>query len=179
MIPTPSDASIYAASYPITVPSYAGTSGSGSSRPTPTPPPKLTPTPPPHAQSQSQLQTHRAPPLPPSPAASTRHNAPNPLVLACLRMEGHESDRTMRFYRSAFADFHPIFRLVASNVSAADLQAHRPALWLAIVFATSYHDLEYQSRLARCIINYYSEKLFQHGGRKLDLLQGVLVFLNW
>ncbi|EFX03347.1 zinc finger, mynd-type domain containing protein [Grosmannia clavigera kw1407] len=178
VIPLSSDTSIHAASCAITAPPYAATSASGSSRPTPTPPPKLTPTPPPPAPSQSQSQKQPAPPLRPSPVPSTLLNVPNPLVLACLHMEGHEADRTLRFFQSAFVDCDAIFRLTNYGSRAADLQANRPALWLAIVFATSYHDFEYQNRLARSIINFFCEQLFQHSDRRLDLLQGVLVFLS-
>lgn len=161
-------------------PSHGAEVGSGSRQPGPTPPP------PSQSQSQSQflgLLQHSPPPLSPIPPqidlGNTTPAALRPLISACLRMEEREAEKLLQFFRSTFCKFQPLMRFASLNAKAVDLQVKKPGLWLAIVFATSYHDYEYQNRLARAIIHYFGEKLFQCGTRSLDLLQGILIFLNW
>lgn len=94
-------------------------------------------------------------------------------------MEAREADEILRFYRDAFSKFNPYMEPTSSHTKVADLQIQKPLVWLSIVFATCYHDFERQNKLGRAIIWYITDKVFLSSGKSLQLLQGLLIFVNW
>ncbi|CAK7269603.1 hypothetical protein SEPCBS57363_003685 [Sporothrix epigloea] len=101
------------------------------------------------------------------------------LIDSVLNMEAQEADEILRFYRDAFSKFNPYMEPTSSHTKVADLQMQKPLVWLSIVFATCYHDFERQNKLGRAIIWYITDKVFLSSGKSLQLLQGLLIFVNW
>ncbi|OAA65287.1 zinc finger, mynd-type domain containing protein [Niveomyces insectorum RCEF 264] len=138
----------------------------------------------PATQPSSLLQQHQhqrqRQHLPPPPAVFTpAQRAHHALINATLHMAEHEAEELLHFYRRFFSRFNPYMEGPAPDVKAAELQTRRPFVWLAIVFVTSYNDLEHQTRLAQALVSYLTDQVFEHGFQSLDLLQGLLTFLNW
>ncbi|CAK7210331.1 hypothetical protein SBRCBS47491_000742 [Sporothrix bragantina] len=112
-------------------------------------------------------------------AAALAPNAHQVLIDSVFNMEEREADEILRFYRDAFSKFNPYMEPTSPDTKVADLQAQKPLVWLSIVFVTCYHDFERQNRLGRAIIWYITDKVFLSSGKSLNLLQGLLIFVNW
>lgn len=94
-------------------------------------------------------------------------------------MREREAEELLRFYRDAYSRFNPYMDPPPPNMKVSQLQAQKPLVWLSIVFVTSFHDFERQTRLGKAIVFYVSDQVFQNNAKSLDLLQGLLIFLNW
>ncbi|CAK7214026.1 hypothetical protein SCUCBS95973_002003 [Sporothrix curviconia] len=114
-----------------------------------------------------------------SASAGPAPNAHEVLIDSVFKMEEREADEILRFYRDAFSKFNPYMEPTSPDTKVADLQTQKPLVWLGIVFATCYHDFERQNRLGRAIIWYITDKVFLSNDKSLQLLQGLLIFVNW
>jgi hypothetical protein len=95
-----------------------------------------------------------------------------------FRISDEEAESLLRIFREHMGPFN-VFVEIPASMTAATLRAQRPMLFLGIVFAASFHDFELQKSMARSIMTYISEQMFQQGRRSLQLLQGVTTFLHW
>ncbi len=89
-----------------------------------------------------------------------------------------EAEQLLRLFRERFDPLN-LFVDLAPTVTAAVLRVERPMVFVAIMFATMYHDRDRQRGLARAIVRYISEQVFQQGRRTLQILQGVVIFVHW
>ena len=88
------------------------------------------------------------------------------------------AEQHLLLFRQEFYHSTPFVEILPAD-TAASLRQRAPALFAAIIFATSYHDRARQRQLAKDFIVYVTEQMFQHGQRSMSLLQGLLVFTNW
>jgi len=52
-------------------------------------------------------------------------------------------------------------------------------VYMAIMFATSYADMNTQQELGKLILRYLATKVIVEGTKSLDLLKGLLIFIYW
>ena len=101
------------------------------------------------------------------------------MIDSVFHMDEREAEELLRFYRDAYSSFNPYMEPPPVTMRVAELQAQKPLVWIGIVFVTSFHDFERQNKLGRAMIYYLSDRLYQNNVKSLELLQGLLVFLNW
>ena len=95
-----------------------------------------------------------------------------------FRIGEEEAEKLLQLFRDHMHPLNPFVELEPAT-TAAQLRVQRPMLFLAVMFAASYHDFDAQKAMSRSIMTYISEQMFQQGRRSLQLLQGVIVFLHW
>lgn len=71
------------------------------------------------------------------------------------------------------------FITVPVQMSAQALSRERPVLYRAIMTVASYHDSVHQLQMGQELVRYIMEHLIVLGEKSLDLLQGLLVYINW
>ncbi|KIW49844.1 hypothetical protein, variant 1 [Exophiala xenobiotica] len=81
-------------------------------------------------------------------------------------------------YRLQFADSFP-YVVLTDRTTLSDLRQDGPMLLLAILVTTSWKDRTLQEVLNQVFLKRLSSELIVRGKRDLDLLQGLLVYLNW
>lgn len=81
-------------------------------------------------------------------------------------------------YRRLMAEGMP-FLVIPAEKTAWHVAEETPFLMQAIATVTMFHDLPRQQAMAKQLMRQISEKLLINGERSLELLQGILVFMNW
>ncbi|EED15316.1 conserved hypothetical protein [Talaromyces stipitatus ATCC 10500] len=71
------------------------------------------------------------------------------------------------------------FISVPLQMSAQALSRERPFLYRAIMTVASYHDSVHQLQMGQELVKYMMEHLIVLSEKSLDLLQGLLVYINW
>lgn len=87
-------------------------------------------------------------------------------------------DDLLDIFRRDMAHQTP-FLSVPSQMSAQALSGERPFLYRAIITVASYHDSVHQLQIGRELVRYMMEHLIVLGEKSLDVLQGLLVYINW
>lgn len=93
-------------------------------------------------------------------------------------VSAHQADRLVADYRDKFAKSFP-YVVVPEDAAYVSLQETSPMLLLAMLVTTSWRDGARMDALNRLFLKMLSTKLIQNGDRDLDLLNGLLVYLNW
>lgn len=88
-----------------------------------------------------------------------------------------EANELLNFFRDQMAPQFP-FIVIPQSVSAEQLHAERPFLYLAIL-AISSHDCAQQRGLGSLVMKQLAERMFVNYERSLDLLLGVLTYIAW
>ena len=68
---------------------------------------------------------------------------------------------------------------IPSHFKAEDLHREQPMVYMAIMFATSYADMNTQQELGKLIMRYLATKVIVEGTKSLDILKGLLIFIYW
>ncbi|KAK5266101.1 hypothetical protein LTR99_008098 [Exophiala xenobiotica] len=89
-----------------------------------------------------------------------------------------EAELLLAEYRLQFADSFP-YVVLSDRTTLSDLRQDGPMLLLAILATTSWKDRTLQEVLNQVFLKKLSSELIVRGKRDLDLLQGLLVYLNW
>ena len=71
------------------------------------------------------------------------------------------------------------FVSVPSQISARALSRESPFLYRSIMTVASYHNSVHQLQLGQELVRYLIEHLIVLGEKNMDLLQGLLVYINW
>ena len=81
-------------------------------------------------------------------------------------------------YWLQFADSYP-YVVLTDRTTLSDLRQDGPMLLLATLVTTSWKDRTLQEILNQVFLKKLSSELIVRGKRDLDLLQDLLVYLNW
>lgn len=87
-------------------------------------------------------------------------------------------DELLDIFRRDMAHQAP-FISVPVQMSAQALSRERPFLYRAIMTVASYHDSVHQLQMGQELVRYIMEHLIVLGEKSLDLLQGLLIYINW
>ena len=89
-----------------------------------------------------------------------------------------EAEVILQFYRT---DMEPLFPFVVtpSSMTFTDLRKQKPFVVLAILMVGCSHDQERQTAIAKKIREIMSYNLLIEGERSLDVLQSLLIYVNW
>lgn len=71
------------------------------------------------------------------------------------------------------------FVVIPSDHSAAELRNKRPALYGAIIVASSFSSIKTQTAYGEELLRYLTEELLMKGEKSLELLQALLVYTAW
>jgi hypothetical protein len=71
------------------------------------------------------------------------------------------------------------FISLPSQMSAQALSRERPFLYSSIMTVASYHDSLHQLQMGRDLVKCLTDRLIILGEKSMDLLQGLLVYINW
>ena len=91
---------------------------------------------------------------------------------------GPDADLLLELFRQKMAEQMP-FVIIPSEWGSDKLRAQRPFLWKAIMTAASYHNILRQEAMGWSVMQDFTTRLLFKAEASLDLLQGVLVHLNW
>jgi hypothetical protein len=81
-------------------------------------------------------------------------------------------------YQRLMAPYMP-FVVIPTGTHVSILAKTRPFLLQAITAVTFFHDTTMQQRMAKYLIRQFSERVLINCEKSLDILQSLLVFLNW
>lgn len=84
----------------------------------------------------------------------------------------------LQLYRDEMMPLFP-FVWIDSNETPEKLFLERPMLYMAMMVVTCQEDLEIQQELAQRWRDELGRRLWTHGEKNLQLLQGVMVYLAW
>ncbi len=101
-----------------------------------------------------------------------------PISVPGFCLDDDEAENLLCLFMQHMSFFTPFLQLPPETTAAA-LRAEKPMLFFAIMFASSYHDLERQKDMNRTILAYISHQIFRRGHKNLQMLQGLLVFIHW
>jgi len=87
-------------------------------------------------------------------------------------------DELLDIFRRDMAHQAP-FISAPVHMSAPALSRERPFLYRAIMTVASYHDSVHQLQIGQELVRYIMEHLIVLGEKSLDLLHGLLVYINW
>jgi hypothetical protein len=83
----------------------------------------------------------------------------------------------LSYYRSIGGTFACV--QVPEEININEFRHERPFLLLAIVVVTRWRHRTDQSRLEQDFLKDLGDRFFVKGEKSMDLLQGLLVYLNW
>ena len=124
-------------------------------------------------QDASVVQAEGGATLPNISAAPEVSMTPESTVISL-----NEADVLFDRYRRLMAEGMP-FLVIPEEKTAWLVAEETPFLMQAIATVTMFHDLPRQQAMAKQLMRQISEKLLINGERSLEVLQGILVFLNW
>lgn len=90
----------------------------------------------------------------------------------------NEAEVLLDRYKRLMAEGMP-FLVIPEEKMAWHVAEETPFLMQAIATVTMFHNLPRQQAMAKQLMRQISEKLLINGERSLEVLQGMLVFLNW
>lgn len=109
--------------------------------------------------------------------ASKRREAPITDELVQQLLSTHAADALVNEYRQMSVSFP--FVIIPPRVSAHDIHASRPMLFLAIMTVASWRDTTRQKALDLIYRRELATRTMVYPRRTLGLVQGVLVYLSW
>lgn len=110
----------------------------------------------------------------PSPASSHNQGLESKQALP----EERSPDELLDLFRSNFARQVP-FITIPPHVNCITFAQEKPFLYQAIIAVTSYHDSVYQMKLGQEFLKSLTNSVVILGKRRLDMLQGLLVYITW
>lgn len=114
-----------------------------------------------------------------TPAPETPEPAPRcPPTLQSLTIEDAEAETLLTHFRQNQASFAP-FVQIPDATTARLLRVENPLLFLAIMVAASHDNPPRQESFSRASIAFIADQVLVQGRKSLELLQGMLVLLNW
>lgn len=110
-------------------------------------------------------------------ATSWNKTSPIPWINHFVESES-EAEMLLWTFRS---DMEPLFPFVITSPYATvqDIRAEKPFLFLAILMVSCRHDQARQTAIAQKIREITSYAVLIEGERNLDILQSLLVYVNW
>ncbi|KAF5635693.1 c6 zinc finger domain protein [Fusarium sp. NRRL 25303] len=93
-------------------------------------------------------------------------------------MSVQQADLLLADYRETFAPMFP-YVIIPEGVTSLALQQTSPMLLLAIFATTSWKLRGQQDHLNQVFLKAIGTKLVLEGDRDMDLLRGLMVYLNW
>jgi hypothetical protein len=99
-------------------------------------------------------------------------------VIAGFEMGFAEADRMLHFYRTTFSPFFP-FVPVPPTITAYDLFLKQPFLFRCVVHAVAPQSPAIQRSMNQWFREFIARHIVVQQERRLELLQGMLVFLGW
>jgi ethanolamine utilization protein EutP (predicted NTPase) len=84
----------------------------------------------------------------------------------------------LEIYRQEMMPLFP-FVWIAPDETPGKLFQERPMLYMAIMVVACQEDIEIQLELAQRWREELGRRLWMHGEKNLQILQGVLVYLAW
>ncbi|KAF1943010.1 hypothetical protein EJ02DRAFT_374500, partial [Clathrospora elynae] len=129
----------------------------------------------------------------PSPALVTPNNATSSCSTTFVqdefygsnipRNEGtllnlQETEVLFQRYQRLMAPYMP-FVVIPIGTETSRLTKIKPFLMQVITTITLFHDTAIQQVMAKDLMRQVSERMLINGEKSMDLLQGLLVFLNW
>uniref|UniRef100_A0A093VAG9 Transcription factor domain-containing protein n=1 Tax=Talaromyces marneffei PM1 TaxID=1077442 RepID=A0A093VAG9_TALMA len=112
------------------------------------------------------------------PTTQQQYELGSPLFALPEGRTNKSPDDLLDIFRRDMAHQAP-FISVPVQMSAQALARERPVLYRAIMTVTSYHDSVYQLHMGQELVKYMMERLILLGEKSLDLLQGLLIYINW
>ncbi|TAQ89648.1 hypothetical protein B7494_g2009 [Chlorociboria aeruginascens] len=100
------------------------------------------------------------------------------LLSSSLNPTSQDSDDLLKIFQLELTPHFP-FVIIPQGTVARNLEQERPFLYSAIILAASCYTPTTQKALARDFVKDLNIRLFEHGEKSLDLLQGLLVYLGW
>jgi hypothetical protein len=88
------------------------------------------------------------------------------------------SDTLLEIFRNRLAP-QISFVFIPSHLRAEDLHRDKPMVYMSIMFAASYSDITTQQDLGKLILKYLAMKVMLEGKKRLDILQGLLIYIHW
>lgn len=86
-------------------------------------------------------------------------------------------------HEKLFEYFHdqmsPHFPFITLTMETAKMRQDRPFTYVACVNAAAQSDPTFQTRITRDILKYLGDHMLLRGEKSLDLLQGLLIMINW
>lgn len=86
-------------------------------------------------------------------------------------------------HEKLFGNFYdrmtPYFPFAVLTNEPAKMRQERPFTYVACVMAAAYSDPTLQYRISRDALKYLGEHMLLRGEKSLDILQGLLIMINW
>lgn len=135
------------------------------------------------AEAEVEADAEAQDPTPiPNPFLSSPSTSVSPTqrrdVISTNQISLDEAELLLQTYRAQLADNFP-YVVITEEMTLPKLRRHSPMLLLAILVTASWRDRPRQEVLNREYLRLLSDELIVQGSRDLDLLQGLMVFLNW
>lgn len=138
------------------------------------------------ASSSPQSNTVASPdPLPPQPVLWSRAKSINGLsggdffdVGPSLRVSMEEASRYLDLYRSDYSPKFP-FVPIANGLTATELYKRQPFLFQVIMQIVAPQSPSVQREVDRWVREYIARSVIVDQERRLDLIQGLLLFVAW
>ena len=118
----------------------------------------------------------------PTGKSNTSTSYPSDLTpLTCIGefiQNDNEAEMILHAFRSEMAPLFP-FVVVPPSTTFAHLREEKPFLTLAILLVGCRHDSMRQTAIAKAMREIISHSMLIKGERDLDMLQSLLVYVNW
>lgn len=102
----------------------------------------------------------------------------SPVIFIDQLVNDYEAEKILQAFRKNIEPQFPFVR-TSPNMSFADLKEQKPLFVLAILMVGLRHDQVRQTKIARKIRDIISYDLLTKGRENLDLLQCLLIYVNW
>ena len=90
----------------------------------------------------------------------------------------NEAETMLHVFRNELTPLFP-FVVIPPSMTFADLREKQPFLALVILMIGCRHDHVQQTAISKAIRDIISHNIFIKGERNLDILQSLLVYVNW
>lgn len=90
----------------------------------------------------------------------------------------HNSDALLSIFRDRIAAQMP-FVVIPSHMTAEELHREKPMVYMAVMLASSYRDVDIQIKVGNLLLKYLAMKVVLEGKKSFDILQGLLIFISW
>lgn len=111
------------------------------------------------------------------PYASPADLTPSTCI-AQVFSDDSETEIILQTFKDVFQPLFP-FVVLQEGVSSQDLRRNKPFLFLVILMVASRHDEVRQAFIAKKLRDIISYTLLVKGERSLEILQGLLIYVNW
>lgn len=124
----------------------------------------------------SVLADSEAPPSSGAPSPNFEQSTVDNVIHDIMSVQ--QADLLVADYRETFAPRFP-YVIITEGVTSLTLQETSPMLLLSILITTSWKLRGQQDHLNQVFLKALGTKLVLEGDRDMDLLRGLMVYLNW